>query len=271
MKTSSLVSLICILLLVLASAVLAGEEFVFQYGRDGYEDTRDTHITEYSGNNGNNMGGNIENECCEYNPANVDGKSVLVWFDVSSIPKSAAVAEAILEMYMTSTRNGGNDKEVAAHRLLKDWAEGVGTGIDGNAANNDEVCGRWTGVGNEEWTTVGADEPGEDFVAEPEDTIEIGATTGEWYSWDVTDACQYWIRNPGDNFGLILLEPRPHAQTLGTKVFAAKENTNPDIRPKLTVMVGALSVFDSPGSKLTTCWGMLKQDDASRSQWNSVG
>ena len=141
---------------------------------------------------------------------------------------------------------------------MKDWAEGTGTGIDGRAANNDEVCGRWTGVGNEEWTTVGADEPGEDFVAEPEDTIEIGATTGEWYSWDVTDACQYWIRNPGDNFGLILLEPRPHAQTLGTKVFAAKENTNPDIRPKLTVMVGALSVFDSPGSKLTTCWGMLK-------------
>jgi len=257
MRMRHLASLICVLLLVLASAALAKEEFVFQYGRDGYEDTKDTHVTEYSGNNGNNMGGNIENECCEYDPANTDGKSVLVWFDVSSIPSSAVIGEAILEMYMTSTRNGGNDKEVAAHRLLKDWAEGVGTGIDGNAASKDEVCGRWTGVGDEEWTKVGADEPGEDFVEEAEDTIEIGAGTGEWYSWDVTKACEHWIRNPDENFGLILLEPRPHAQTLGTKVFASKENSNPDIHPKLTVVVEALSVINSD-SKLTTCWGMIK-------------
>jgi len=73
-------------MIILASVALAEEEFVFQYGKDGYENTKDTHITEYSGNNGNNMGGNIENECCEYDPANVDGKSILIWFDVSSIP-----------------------------------------------------------------------------------------------------------------------------------------------------------------------------------------
>jgi len=258
MRTNHLVSLICVLLVVLIGSAFAEEEFVFQYGLDGYEDTKDTHVTEYPGNNGNNMGGNIENECCEYNPANVDGKSVLVWFDVSSIPSAAVIGEATLEMYMTSTRNGGNDKEVAAHRLLKDWAEGVGTGIDGQAAGKEEACGRWTGVDDEEWTTVGADEPGEDFVEEAEDTIEIGAATGEWYSWDVTEACQYWVRNPDENFGLILLEPRPHAQTLGTKVFASKENSNPDIHPKLTVIVEALSVFVSPGSKLATCWGMIK-------------
>jgi hypothetical protein len=258
MRPRYLLSLICVLLVVLIGAASAEEEFVFQYGLDGYEDTKDTHVTEYTGNNGNNMGGNIENECCEYDPANTDGKSVLVWFDVSSIPRNAVVNEATLEMYMTSTRNGTNDKEVAAHRLLKDWAEGTGTGIDGRAATNEEVCGRWTGVDGEEWTTVGADEPGEDFVAEPEDTIEIGGDTGQWYIWDVTEACQYWIRNPDENFGLILLEPRPHAQTLGTKVFAAKENSNPDIYPRLIVMVGALSVSGNHGSKLATCWGMLK-------------
>ncbi|MFC1713650.1 DNRLRE domain-containing protein, partial [Candidatus Poribacteria bacterium] len=185
----------------------------------------DTHITEYSGNNMNNMGGNIENECCEYDPANTDGKSVLIWFDVSSIPTNAVLAEATLELYMTSNRNGGNDKEVAAHRLLKEWGEGTGSGIDGRAAIDGEVCGLRTGKG-EDWAKAGADEPGEDFVEKADDTIEIGAGIGEWYTWDITEMCQYWISNPDENFGAILLEPRPHAATLGTKVFASKENAN---------------------------------------------
>ena len=256
MKTIYLTILICISLIILSGPALAKDEYIFQFGKDGYEDTKDTHVTEYSGNNGNNMGGNIENECCEYNPANVDGKSVLVWFDVSSIPKDAILGSATLEMYMTNTRNGGNDKQVAAHRLLKDWAEGTGVGIDGNAAKKDEVCGQWTGVDGEVWDKVGADEPGKDFVEKAEDTIEIGSGINEWYSWDVTEACQFWIRNPDKNFGLILLEPRPHAQTLGTKVFASKENANDDIHPRLVVVVDVVSV-DS-GGKLATSWGMVK-------------
>ena len=201
------------------------------------------------------MGRNIENECCEYDPANVDGKSILIWFDVSSIPKSAIIGKATLELYMTSTRNGVNKKEVAAHRLLKDWAEGAGVGIDGNAAKEDEVCGKWTGKG-EDWTKVGADEPGADFVEEADDTIEIEGKTNEWYSWDITKMCQYWISNPGENFGAILLEPRPHAETTGTKVFASKENPDDIIHPKLTVVVKALSVDFS--GKLATSWGVIK-------------
>jgi len=255
MRAICFTGLLCLSLVVLAGPTSALDEFFFQYGMDGYEDTMDTHITEYSGNSRNNMGGHLENECCEYNPANVDGKSVLVWFDVSSIPTGAVLDEATLELYMTNNRNGGSDKEVAAHRLLKEWAEGTGEGIDGRAALDDEVCGIWTGRG-EEWTKDGADEPGEDFVAKADDTLEIGAGIGEWYVWDITEMCQYWIRNPDENFGAILVEPRPHAATTGTKVFASKENLDPDIRPVLIVAVSAISV--DANSKLTTSWGMIK-------------
>jgi hypothetical protein len=255
MKAIHLASLVCLSLIVLAGVALAKDEYVFQYGKDGYEDTKDTHITEYSGNNGNNMGGNIENECCEYNPANIDAKSVLIWFDVSSIPRNAIIGEATLELYMTNCRNGTNEKEVAAHRLLKDWAEGTGTGIDGITATKDQVCGQWTGTGDV-WAKIGAEEPGEDFVEEADDTLEIAGATNEWYVWDVTEMCQYWIQHPDENFGAILLEPRPHANTLGTKVFASKENSNDDIHPILRVIVTATSV--NFGGKLTTSWGMAK-------------
>jgi len=257
MRAIYFTTVICLFLVILASAALAKEEFVFQYGKDGYEGSKDTHVTEYPGNNGNNMGGNIENECCEYDPANVDGKSLLIWFDVSSIPKTAVIGEATLEMYMTNCRNGGNEKEVAAHRLLKDWAEGTGMGIDGNAAQKDQACGQWTGVGGEVWDVIGADKPGGDFVEKADDTLEIAGATNEWYFWDVTEMCQYWVQHPDENFGAILLEPRPHANTLGTKVFASKENLNNDIHPILRVVVTAMSVINSTG-KLASSWGMIK-------------
>lgn len=255
MKAIYFLSLICLFLVFLTGAVLA-DEYVFQYGLDGYEGTMDTHITEYSGNMNSNMGGNIENECCEYNPANTDGKSVLVWFDVSSLPTNTVVGEAILELYMTTNRNGGNEKSVAAHRLLMDWEEGTGSGIDGRAANQDEVCGVWTGKG-EEWAKFGADEPGVDFVEAADDTIEIAGDIGEWYYWNITEMCQYWVRNPDENFGAILLEPRPHAQTNGTKVFASKENTSQKNHPILRI-TGALAV-DSRG-KLAASWGMIRSN-----------
>ncbi len=157
---------------------------------------------------------------------------------------------------MTQTRNGGNKKSVAAHQLLKDWSEGTGTGIDGIAAKEDQVCGKWTGMG-EEWAKAGADEPGVDWVEKANDTIEIAGDVG-WYEWDITEMCQYWIKNPDKNFGLILLEPRPHAATLGTKVFASKENGDTSIHPVLTVTVSAISV--DAGDKLATSWGAIRTD-----------
>jgi len=255
MKAIYFLGLTCLFLVFLVGVALA-DEYVFQYGLDGYEETMDTHITEYSENRNNNMGGHTENECCEYDPANTDGKSFLIWFDLSSLPTNTVVGEAALELYMTSNRNGGNEKSVAAHRLLKDWAEGTGTGIDGRAANQDEVCGVWTGKG-ENWEKFGADEPGVDFVETADDTIEIAGDIGDWYEWNITEMCQYWVQHPDENFGAILLEPRPHAQTNGTKVFATKENATESNHPILRI--AATLAVDSR-CKVTSTWGMIKSD-----------
>lgn len=256
MKISGIIFgiLFVVFLIWATTGARAKDVLVFQFGRDGYEATMDTHITEYTGNNGNNMGGNTENECCEYNPANKDGKSVLVYFNLSKVAKNAVISKATLEMALTSTRNGANEKSVAAHQLLKKWREGVKVGIDGQAATQDEVCGQWTGEG-ELWDTIGADCPDKDFVSKPNDTIEIAGDAGP-YQWNITAMCQFWVQNPGENFGAILLEPRPHAQTLGTKVFASKENVNIELHPKLTIEISAYAV--EVKETFATTWGAVK-------------
>lgn len=257
MKTLKISSLIFLFLIFAMTAAAAGKDtLIFQFGLNGFKNTMDTHITEYPGNNGNNMGGNIENECCEYDPANVDGKSFLIWFDTSTIKKGSSISGATLELYMTSTRNGGNKKSVGAYRLLKFWSEGAGAGIDGVAAKADEVCGKWTGFEGGVWDVIGADGPDKDFTTPADDIIEISGDTGKYYSWNVTKMVQYWVNNPTKNYGTILLEPRPHTKTTGTKVFASKENTNVDFRPKLTVDVSAYSV--GIGGTMATTWGAVK-------------
>jgi len=250
-------SILIVLFLVFTTTATsnAKETLVFQFGAKGYEATMDTHVTEYSGNSSNNMGGNIENECCEYDPANKDGKSYLIYFNTSEVAKNAIISKAVLEMALTSTRNGTNKKSVAAHQLLKQWKEGVGVGIDGVAAKKDEVCGQWTGADNELWDAIGADSPDKDFVSKASDTIEIAGDIGP-YQWDITNMCRYWIQNPSKNFGAILLEPRPHAKTLGTKVFASKENVNIELHPKLTIEVSAYAI--EVKETLATTWGSVK-------------
>lgn len=252
----TLKNILIVLFLIFATTANAKDTLTFQFGVGGYEATMDTHITEYTGNNSNNMGGNIENECCEYNPANKDGKSILVYFNLSKVAKNAVISKATLEMNLTSTRNGTNKKSVAAHQLLKQWKEGTGVGIDGVAAQKDEVCGQWTGVNNELWDALGADQPGKDFVEKANDTIEISGDI-DAYQWNITEMCQYWIINHAKNFGVILLEPRPHAATLGTKVFASKENTNIELHPKLIIEISAYGIGIEEA--LTTTWGTVKQ------------
>jgi hypothetical protein len=255
---SRLTNISLILTLLLTLSVGADQEFVFQYGLDDCEDTKDTHITQYSGNNMNNMGGNLENECCEYNPANIDAKSILIWFDVSSVPKGAIVGEARLELNMTGTRNGTTAKDVCAFRLLRDWGEGTGTGIDGRAAKDGEVCGQAAHWPDDKWDTLCADGGSVDRVEEPDDTIEVGAELGDWYVWDISKMCQYWVEHPDENFGIILQEPPDeHSKATGTKVFASKENPNEEVRPRLVVVVTAMAV-DSK-SKIATHWGNIKK------------
>ncbi len=245
--------LIVFLLPVLGGLAVGQDTFVFQFGLNGYKGTMDTHVTQRFGNSTNNMGANIENECCEYDPTYFDGKSVLVMFDIWCIPTNAVVSKATVEMYLTQTRNGAHEKKVAVHRLLKSWAEGDGIGIDGRIAGPMEVCGKWTGTGDI-WAGIGTNRPGEDFVVNANDTIEIAGDIG-WYEWDVTRMAQYWVAHPDNNFGAILLEPHPHAQTTGTKVFASRENSDAKIRPRLTVFVRA---YDIGCGKTTTTWGYIK-------------
>ena len=99
------------LLLILSTCRLFEREVstTFQEGAGGYAGTADTYVLEWPGGLGNNEGGNPFMEISEFAPPN-DAKWGLIRFDLSSIPSSAIVKSATLELHLIGLR-GGNGRQ----------------------------------------------------------------------------------------------------------------------------------------------------------------
>ena len=113
----------------------------------------------------------------------------LLRFDVSSIPITDTVAEAVLRVY-PQTRSNANGLTVAAHRVLADWND--------SAANRTQ---RQNGVN---WQVVGMG-VGADYAADTNGTVELTSAGVGWVEMDVTDMVQAWVAEPTANHGLVLL------------------------------------------------------------------
>lgn len=181
----------------------------------GYSGVADTCVMEWPASVDNNGGGNPFMEVTQRIPPN-DQKWGLVRFDVSSIPSSAIVKRATLELYLLGTRGGGNDKEVRVHKIKSAWLEGEGVGDpDGDP---------------------GA--PGVDWLTRPSygpatDAILVRSVSDTWYSFDVTSAARDWLEDETSNFGVVLKEGGLGGN--GTKRFATSENATVSIRPRMTI------------------------------------
>lgn len=195
----------------------AGQTSVtFQQGVNNYTGTTDAHIIEYIP--ANNTGGNDQVEACRYNGAAAnDDKSILVRFDVSSIPSSATVISATLELCLVGTRNGAVDKTLNLHEVTGSWTEGSGTGVDGQA------------VSGVNWNT----RPSNNSTSL--DGKVVGSSAGTWYAFNIKDLTQAWINGSKANNGIILMEDAPSSSS-GTKDFASSEYATVSQRPKLTVI-----------------------------------
>jgi hypothetical protein len=198
-----------------------------QEGVNGYAGTADAHILEYPDLSGKNTGANDQLEACRYNgTASDDDKSILIKFDVASIPSNATVTGATLELCLVATRNGAVNKTLNVHEVTASWVEGTGTGIDGQTAS---------GV---TWSTCPA------YNGTSLDSKTIASTTGTWYGFNIKDLAQSWINGSKGNYGVIIMEDAP-STTSGTKDFASSEYATVSQRPKLTVY------YTSSGSTAT--------------------
>ncbi len=114
----------------------------------------------------------------------------LLKFDVATIPITATVDEATLQLYYTS-RSNGNTLKLGAHRVLADWVD--------SQANWTQ---RQTGAN---WAVAGMGS-GSDYAALPDGTADVGGPEGAWVDLNVTNMVQAWVANAANNAGMVVLQ-----------------------------------------------------------------
>ena len=140
----------------------------------------------------------------------------LLRFDLGGVPAQAAVLSAQLELRMQSINTPGT---ATIHRVSRSWVEGTksGTGTADGA-----TWATYDGINN--WTTAGGDF---NATAVAETAINGGET---WVSWEIGPLVEQWLAG-ATNDGLLIKGDAALRQAK----FYSKEETDPTLRPKLTI------------------------------------
>ena len=140
----------------------------------------------------------------------------LLRFDLSSIPTSSNVFSAEIRLYVTA--DATTPPVVQAHRVLREWVEGTGSG-DGASWNTTD--------GSTAWST-----PGADYDAGIEGSF-VADSLG-WKTLDLTSLVQSWVGGNQPNYGLILLSPPLSGNNEIT--YHSSDASDPTLRPKLLIV-----------------------------------
>lgn len=137
------------------------------------------------------------------------GRRALVAFDVAgAIPSGATITDVFLRLYLSQaiTQPSVIVTEVALHRVVSDWgeADSDASGQEGGGANAQPDDATWV---HAFFNTQNWSEEGGDFVAIPSAFLDVG-TRNLFYTWNdigMVDDVQFWLDNPSQNFGWIIL------------------------------------------------------------------
>ncbi|KQX45733.1 glycerophosphodiester phosphodiesterase family protein [Paenibacillus sp. Root444D2] len=188
-----------------------------QQGVNGYTQTTDAHLIEWSSYASRNTGGNDELETSSYSGASNDEKHALIRFGIpAAIPSNAIITSAQLEVKLSLVRNGAAHKLLQVHEVTGSWTEGSGTGIDGQSV---------TGVN---WTNKPS------YGTATLDQHMIHNIKDSWYTFNVTGLVQNWVNGSKTNNGIVLLENTVNTAP-GSKAFASSEFSNASSRPILVI------------------------------------
>ncbi len=163
----------------------------------------------------------------------------LVRFDLAGrVPEGSLVVGARLEFTVVKAPAGEEASRVVAHRMLKDWSEGGGTGSLGSPARSGEST--WTHQGHPDlaWDAPGC-APGHEYVAEASGSTGMNAPGR--YAIEgpglLADA-RKWLADPSSNHGWILLGDREDAKLTARRI-GSKESLSPADAPVLVLTLGA--------------------------------
>ncbi|HUR29248.1 MAG TPA: DNRLRE domain-containing protein [Planctomycetota bacterium] len=153
-------------------------------------------------------------------------------FDLSAIPYGSTITAVTLQVTCSQTTNGNNMSTV--HRMLADWGEGSSVALPGGGAGAASTGGdatwKHTFFPGSFWTNAGGD-----FTSTPSGSFAIGFS-GTYVlpsSSGLVGDVQFWLNNPGSNFGWCV---RGNETVMSTaKRLETREGLIPAERPLLTV------------------------------------
>jgi hypothetical protein len=201
----------------------------------------DSYIDRNTGSGENNTNyGSGTTMRVEYSRWNAWDEFSLVKFDLSSIPSGATITSATLKLVKTGGDTGA--KNLAAHRLTKNWVESQTTWNIYSTGNN------WTNILNVT----------SDYAAA---TATTSVSANATYSWDVTSDVQNFVDAVHTNYGWLMRYPFDSntddgVGTAFSFIFGTSENATSGNRPVLTVEYSAAPTIDNQTASIDNCSGL---------------
>ncbi len=160
-----------------------GDTITLMMGKGGYNGVQDTFISQ--GNPGANNSSSTQLRLRSLGSTG-GALSSLLRFDLSPVPTGATVFRATLSL-RASARSGPQISRAGFFPLKRDWVGAEATWTDAR-----------TGVRWQQPGALGANDAGsragETYIW----------TSDAWFSFDVTQLVQGWVKTPSSNYGLIL-------------------------------------------------------------------
>lgn len=151
-------------------------------------------------------------------------KRTVVKFDISSLPSSATVQSANLNLYYYGKHRPSGSSEsfvnrtVQAHVVLKSWSQSSAT-----------VSYPWS-------TSYGdfGDPPTYDYLSASTGSVEFTSTTKVWKSIDMLQAVNYWHNGTFSNHGVVLWATNESTDGYDVRM-RSSETTNTTEKPYLEI------------------------------------
>ena len=182
---------------------------LFQQGQEGYNGFEDTFVDRW-----NPQTNYLSSHKLIVRQGGV--RSVLLRLDLTALPISSRINEAVLYLYARSS-SGPSELPVQVFGVARPW-------------NGKEVT--YQRASKEvSWSHEGLQGVGTDIATEAEAS---GLLTGPgWISFNITDLVQHWVTFPEENYGLVL---KADGRTSVEYELASSEfPLDPSLRPKLYV------------------------------------
>jgi autotransporter-associated beta strand protein len=189
-------------------------------------------------------------------------RRALFEFDLSSIPVGSTITSASLQLYCTDSHNVASNFRL--FRTLVDWGEGTATGKAGATATAGQASWNNRLTGTAAWSTPGG-ASGTDYSATVSASTSVTGTGAKtWSSAGLLADVQYWVNNPGSNFGWFLISDA-EGTNQSVNRFATSENGTTANRPALTVTYTAPSpsVFGVTSGPTPAALRVMKNSTAS--------